>query len=208
MPRSSIEATQELARIIRKRRTRKPVLFSGVVSPRIVLQLIDDARHAPNHHRTEPARFYLLDSERIKKVGYLFGQIVSGFGKLPGYLEKAERKVREWGDAPGLLIITSLTNRSSLLAQKNPLVIDEDYATVCCITQNLLLLFEAAGISAKWSTGPVWKHPDFAPTVGLQDPENERVVALLFYGLSDEELSPRSLSPLSHQLIDHTNTQK
>ena len=190
-----MEAMQELTKIIRDRRTRKPIHFRAPVEPSIIVRLLEDARHAPNHHRTEPARFYLLDPERIKQVGNLFGEVVSGFGKLPELFDKADRKAREWGNAPGLLIVTSLTDRNSRLTQKNPRVIEEDCATVCCIVQNLLLLFESSGISAKWSTGPVWEHPNFATTVGLKNPKDERVVALLFYGLSDEQLSPRVLSP-------------
>ena len=200
-----MEAIQELNKIIRNRRTRKPIHFKASVEPSIIVRLLKDARHAPNHHRTEPARFYLLDPVRIKQVGNLFGEIVSGFGKFPELFDKAERKAREWGNAPGLLIVTSLSDRNSLLAKKNPTVIDEDYATVCCIVQNLLLLFESSGISSKWSTGPVWEHPNFATTVGLKNPKDERVVALIFYGLSDEQPTPRLLSPLNDHLTNHAD---
>ena len=38
-----------------------------IPDPQIIRESIELARHAPNHHRTEPARFYLLDSVRIQK---------------------------------------------------------------------------------------------------------------------------------------------
>lgn len=193
-----------LAKIIRKRRTQKPSHFKATPpGSSLISDLIDIARHAPNHHRTQPARFYLLNKERITKVGKLFGEIVAGDGSNSILEDKGKRKAKEWGNAPGLLIVSCLTDLSSELLQKKPEVKEEDYATCACICQNLLLLMEAEGISTKWSTGPVWKHPQFASTVGLHDPENERIVALLFYGFSDMVLPDRDLASLPEHLTTY-----
>ena len=193
-----------LAKLIRKRRTQKPSLFNATPpGSSLISDLIDIARHAPNHHRTQPARFYLLNKERITKVGKLFGEIVAGDGSNSILEDKGKRKAKEWGNAPGLLIVSCLTDLSSELLQKKPEVKEEDYATCACICQNLLLLMEAEGISTKWSTGPVWKHPQFASTVGLHDPENERIVALLFYGFSDMVLPDRDLVSLPEHLTTY-----
>ena len=195
-------STEYLKELITGRRTRKPALFSKRIPDReSIMQLIDTARHAPNHHCTEPARFYLLDSKTIESVGRLFGEVVAGDASDPVLVEKGERKKEEWGTAPGLLIVTCRTDRSSALVRKKPAIIDEDYATCSCICQNLSLLFEARGLACKWSTGPVWEHPRFAETIRMREPENERVVALLFYGYSEQELAPRPLTPLSEHLI-------
>lgn len=195
--------TETLSHLILERRTRKPKSFNGAPPSSQVTQLIDIARHAPNHHRTQPARFYLLDGERIKKVGQLFGDFLRGDGSSKVLIEKGNRKAIEWGQAPGLLIVTSQTDPHSDLVRLNPEVAEEDYATCCCICQNLLLLFEASGISAKWSTGPVWKHPDFASAIGLKSPETEKLVALLFYGFSTENITARPLQPLASHLVQY-----
>ena len=193
-----------LAKLIRKRRTQKPSHFKATPpGSSLISDLIDIARHAPNHHRTQPARFYLLNKERITKVGKLFGEIVAGDRSNSILEDKGKRKAKEWGNAPGLLIVSCLTDLSSELLQKKPEVKEEDYATCACICQNLLLLMEAEGISTKWSTGPVWKHPQFASTVGLHDPENERIVALLFYGFSDMVLPDRDLASLPEHLTTY-----
>ena len=195
-------SAEYLKELITRRRTRKPALFSKEVPDReSIIQLIDTARHAPNHHNTEPARFYLLDSKTIETVGQLFGEVVAGNGSDPVLVEKGERKKKEWGTAPGLLVVTCRTDRASVLVQKKPAIIEEDYATCSCICQNLSLLFEAEGLACKWSTGPVWEHPKFAETIRMREPENERVVALLFYGYSDQKLTARPLAPLSEHLI-------
>ena len=205
MPADSNLLTKELTSIIRSRRTVKPSFYHGAPDPAQVRELIDSARHAPNHHRTEPARFYLLDSERIKKVGQLFGEVILQDSSDDHSIKKAEKKTKEWGMAPGLLVVTCYSDPASDLAQKHPEVFDEDYATVSCICQNLLLLFESSSISAKWSTGPVWKHPQFASTIGIKHPDIEKVVALIFYGFSQKTTEPRMLSSLEEHLIDHTS---
>ena len=83
-------------------------------------------------------------------------------------------------------------------------MIEEDYATCCCICQNLLLLLENNGIATKWSTGPVWEHVKFAETIGLASSENERVVGLIFFGYSEQKLPARTLIPLNDHLKDYT----
>ena len=195
----------DLVDAILGRRTIKPSTYSeNIPDPKMIRKLVDIARHAPNHHRTEPARFYLLDSDRIQKVGQLFGEIVAKDGSNPQLVERGKKKASEWGNAPGLLIITCHTDRNSELVQKKPEIIDEDYATCCCICQNLLLLFEKENIAAKWSTGPVWEHKDFARTIDLLSPPHERVVALLFYGYAEQKPRARILSHINKSLTDYS----
>ena len=195
----------EIRKLILRRRTSKPANFSDrIPTPVLIRELIEVARHAPNHHRTEPARFYLLDQERIEKVGQLFGEIVAGDGSDSNLVERGEKRAREWGASPGLLIVTCHTDLDSELARNKPTVIEENYATCSCICQNLLLLFESEGISAKWSTGPVFEHPDFTEAIGMQSPECEQVIALLFYGFSETEVPERTVLPLESHLRDFT----
>lgn len=191
--------------IILRRKTSKPANFSDrIPDPALIRELIEIARHAPNHHRTEPARFYLLDQERIEKIGQLFGEVVAGDESDPNLVERGKKKAREWGNSPGLLIVTCHTDLDSELARNKPTVIEENYATCSCICQNLLLLFESEGISAKWSTGPVSDHPEFIQTINMLSPDCESVVALLFYGYSETDLPERTYAPLDTHLRDFT----
>ena len=103
-----------------------------------------------------------------------------------------------------MLIVTQFTPRNSTLVQNKPEVIKEDYATCCCILQNLLLLLHNQGIGAKWSTGPVWDHPEFANTVGLHHGSpDEEVVGLIFYGRHEESETLRPLVPIENSLINY-----
>jgi nitroreductase len=202
---SGEKQTETLSHLILGRRTRKPKNFKDGPTPNQVKKLIDIARHAPNHHRTQPARFYLLDKDKIKHVARLFGEVVQGDKSSQALVERGKKKEQEWSMTPGLLIVTCHTDKDSELVRLNPDVIEEDYATCCCICQNILLLFEAEGISSKWSTGKVWEHPEFANCVGITKPSMERVVALLFYGYSDDKIPNRSLANISEHLRDYTS---
>ena len=197
------ESTRILAEIIKKRRTHKPSQFSKETpSTQLIKSLIEIARHAPNHHRTEPARFYLLNKEKILQVGRLFGETIAKGREDPILIEKGKRKTKEWGESPGLIIITCHTDTSSELVRKNPAVIEENYATCSCICQNLLLLLESESIASKWSTGPVWEHPMFNKVVGIKNSNYERVVGLIFYGYSTQKVTPRELQNIKNHLIE------
>ena len=92
------ESTRILSEIIKERRTRKPAKFlKNPPSKELIKSLINIARHAPNHHRTEPARFYLLNSEKIKQIGQLFGDTIAKDRQDPILIEKSKRKTKEWG---------------------------------------------------------------------------------------------------------------
>ena len=200
-----IVAHEDLERLISERRTSKPAWFEDQEPDHsAVRRAIEVARRAPNHHRTEPARFYLLDRLRIKEVGKLFGETLIGDDPDDAIREKATRKELEWGRSPGLLVVTCLTDRNSDLFLNKPEIAKEDYATCACICQNLSLLLHNLGIASKWSTGPVWKHPRFAEVVGLFAGEpDEQVVALMFYGICRKAMPNRAFSDLDEHLKDY-----
>ncbi len=203
-PEGRIVPQQDLESLIATRRTSKPATFEGPEPDRsIVRDCIEVARKAPNHHRTEPAYFYLLNRRQIQGLAKLNASRVAGSAPTEGNLAKAERKLKEWGATPGLLVVTCHTDPESTLARTKPTLFEEDYAAVCCMTQNLLLLLHNLGIATKWSTAPVWEHSDFAEIVGLKHGEpTERVVALLFYGCSDDLPKERQFRPLDEILTD------
>tara|TARA_Y100001934_G_C12363807_1_gene782265 strand:+ start:512 stop:1147 length:636 start_codon:yes stop_codon:yes gene_type:complete len=194
----------DLESLIATRRTSKPATFEGPEPDRsLIRNCIEVARKAPNHHRTEPAYFYLLNRRQIQELAELNAARVADSPSPKANLEKAERKLKEWGQTPGLLIVTCHTDPGSTLARSKPALFEEDYAAVCCMTQNLLLLLHNLGIATKWSTAPIWKHSDFARIIGLKHGEpSERVVALLFYGWSQDFPKTRQFRPLDEILID------
>jgi len=107
-----------IADLIKTRRTRKPTTYTSPVPTSLVTSLIETARHAPNHHRTEPARFYLLNRVKMVRLAKLFGETIRGDKTIPALVEKAKKKEQEWKSATGLLAVTSYSDQESILVQK------------------------------------------------------------------------------------------
>mgnify|MGYP002622786336 CR=1 FL=1 len=160
---------QMLAERIRARRTTK-LFLKQRVPRRLVLDAIEVARWAPNHHLTQPWHFYLFGPQTITKTIELLHTIVA---ENKGE-EVAEFKAESARAIPGWLLVTC--RRSD-----NPLTEREDYAACCCAVQNLALYLSEAGVASKWTTGLITRDERFFELLGI-DPASEFVVGLIWYG--------------------------
>lgn len=162
-------AAATLSTILLSRRTIHD--FTPQKPPReTVLAALETARWAPNHHRTEPWRFYLLGSAAIARVIELNTELVtakSGAGA-------AQKKRERWLAMPGWLVVTCARSDDAQVER-------EDYAACCCALHNFALSMWAAGLGTKWSTGKVVRDPRFLPALGA-DATREFTVGLVWYG--------------------------
>ena len=134
------------------------------------MDAIEVARWAPNHHLTEPWHFYVLGDDAIRKSIELTRIVVT------------ERKGKEIGDfkakdaatRPGWLLVTCKRSDDELTQQ-------EDYASVSCAIQNLMLYLSEAGVATKWATGPITRDSRYYEALGI-DEGNEFIVGLIWYG--------------------------
>jgi nitroreductase len=158
-----------LAERIRSRRSTN-MFLKQEVSKDLVLEAIELARWAPNHHLTEPWHFYLLGDKKKAASVELIRAIVT------------ENKTQEMGDhkaksaaaIPGWLVVTCGKSDDELLAR-------EDYAACCCAVQNILLYLSEGGVASKWTTGLITRDQRFFDLLGI-DADAEYVVALIWYG--------------------------
>jgi len=163
------EPSAAVADCIRSRRTVHQFLTEAVPQA-VVLEAIEHARWAPNHHLTEPWRFDLLGPESIAAVLRLARAILTEQqGERP-----AEAKVARWSNIPGWLFV-------SYLRDADPLRDRENYAATCCAMQNLQLSLWSRGLGVKWTTGPVTRDPRLFDLLGL-DPDARGSVGLFWYG--------------------------
>jgi len=179
---------QTIADVIRGRRTIN--FFKPELPPReLVLEGLELARWAPNHHLTEPWRFYLLSDAVKHEIVELNARMVT---EAKG--EKAGRVKRErWRRIPGWLVVTC-TRSADELRQK------EDYAACCCAVHNLSLYLWSRGIGMKWTTGDVTRSEAFYDLIWV-DPVVEEVVGMFWYGYPDEvPVSVRK--PVSEILVE------
>ena len=161
---------QVIAERIRSRRTTNQFLKQKV-SRRLVLDAIEVARWAPNHHLTEPWHFYLLGEETVANCVQLIGDLIretKNDNDLAAFKEQSARAI------PGWLLVTCKKSDDDLLQR-------EDYASCCCAIQNLMLYLSEAGVACKWTTGLITRDQRLFETLGI-DADDEFVVGLIWYG--------------------------
>lgn len=160
---------REIEELIKGRRTINLYLQTPVPEA-LVRNAVEAATWAPNHHVTEPWRFYLLGPETIERCLDLCSDIVRD---KKG--DKAARLKREsWAEKPGWLVVTCQRSDDELRQQ-------EDYAACSAAVQNLSLYLWQADVGTKWTTGAITRDPRFADIIGF-DPDEAFVVGLVWYG--------------------------
>ena len=158
-----------VASILRTRRTVHDFCATPIPDELIVAG-IDLARWAPNHHRTEPWRFYLLGPQAQREICQLNADLVrAAKGDRP-----AEIKFKRWSAMPGWLVLSCL--RSDDVERER-----EDYAACCCAVHILMTYLWSYGIGMKWTTGEVVRQDAFYAAAGI-DVQAEFVVGMFWYG--------------------------
>lgn len=159
---------REFGEVLRGRRTINLFLQTRIPDE-LIRDAIETATWAPNHHVTEPWRFYVLGPESIEKCLDLCRDIVTA-KKGP---EAAAFKRESWSEKPGWLVVTCRCSDDALRER-------EDYAACSAAVQNLMLYLWQADIGSKWTTGDITRDPRFADIIGFD--EQEFVVGLIWYG--------------------------
>lgn len=174
---SPLPTAEQAAELLRSRRTVSR--FLPELPPRELLQqAVEVARWAPNHHMTQPWRFYLLGQQSKQAIVDLNVELVmEKKGEAAG-----EAKRRRWQAIPGWLVVTCVRSDDSLQAHEN-------YAACCCAVQNLMLYLWSHGIGCKWTTGEITRNLRLYTLLDI-DAQAEQVVSLLWYGYPDH--NPRT----------------
>lgn len=193
---AQVEKTTILSDIITTRRTVPPTsLRPEPVTKDIVSAAIETARWAPNHHLTEPWRFYLLDKPRQEQLGNIWQDVQLRQGAAP---ERAKKKADAWRGAPGVMVM--LCESATHATEVTRL---EDYAACSAAAQNFLLALWSAGVSSKWSSAPVWQHEGFAPLLARAQPVDLLAyVGVFFYGYAGHLPTGRRKRGLAEVLTD------
>jgi nitroreductase len=158
-----------LADLAAARRTHKA--FGSEPVPRETLvELLEVARLAPNHHLTQPWRFRVLGPETLARIKDCAG---------PSEAAKLDR-------APTLVLATA--------ALSGEVVQDEE--DVCATAAAIMLVLLAAterGLASYWRTPGVFRTARGREVAGV--PAGERVLGLLHFGAPDREPAPRERLP-------------
>ena len=147
---------EALADLIRSRRTHKS-FGPDPISTELVDELLELARWAPNHHRTNPWRFRLVGPETLARLKEAAG---------PAEAAKLER-------AQTLVLASCLL--SGDLQQD-----EEDICATACAIYIVLLAAHARGLAGYWRTPRVLRTKAGRNAVGL--PDGERFLGLIHLG--------------------------
>ena len=188
-PSFETQALREFGEVLTGRRTINLYLQTPV--PRqLVMDAIEAATWAPNHHVTEPWRFFLMGPDTIARTLDLIRAIVTAT-KGP---ELGDFKAKSWAEKPGWLTVTCRRSDDDLRER-------EDYAACSVAVQNFMLYLWKAGVGSKWTTGPITRDKRFFDILGV-DPEREFVVGMIWFGFPKvtPEQSRKSLSEVVEEL--------
>jgi nitroreductase len=159
---------------IRTRRTLK-AFTTQPVDEAVVRELLALAVLAPNHHGTEPWRFWVVGPETLAKLS-----------------EKT-------GDTKLLRSQTAIV--VGVLRNEDPAEAEEDFAAVACALENLMLAARARGLASFWRTPGVLDRRSFAKTVGI--PDTVRPIGVVHLGFPGEpfpETPERTAEPFTRWL--------
>ncbi len=170
-PAPSFESQElrEFGEVLRGRRTINLYLQTSVPD-KLVRDAIETATWAPNHHVTEPWRFYLLGKKSIAACVQLVREITTAKKDA----KAGDFKAKSWSEKPGWLVVTCRNSDDALMQQ-------EDLAACAAGVQNFMLYLWKAGVGSKWTTGDITRDVRFNEIAGI-DVDAESVVGLIWYG--------------------------
>ena len=155
---------------IRTRRTHKAFGPEPLTRAEI-LELLDLARWAPNHHLTAPWRFRVVGAETLALLKQAAG---------PEGATKLER-------APTLIVV-------SCVLGDDPVQGEEDLHATAVASYIVLLSAHARGYAGYWRTPGLLRSLAGREAVGL--PDGERFVGLLHLGQPRQEKEPPERPPV------------
>lgn len=152
---------------------------------------------APNHHRTEPWRFFVLKGEGRRRLGAVLADIA-----LDGAQEATSEVAREVRDramakafrAPVIITVAVVPSDSERVEWV------EEVAAGAAAAQNMLLAAHALGYGAIWRTGQQAYHAKMKQLFGL--PETGQVVGFIYLGYPARAIeSPAHRAPVAEKTV-------
>lgn len=175
-----------VSQTIRSRRSAKRLLDTPVVRP-VIERLLEAATWAPNHHLTEPWRFWVISGAARERFGEAMaaGDLNTHRDATPEQRETMRTSaIAKAHRAPVIVAVAAVMAETN----KNP-DLEEISATAAAI-QNLLLQAEAEGLGAIWRTGRSAYEPEMAQFFGLT--ERDRILGFLYVGHPDPDAPARA----------------
>ena len=142
-----------------------------------IARILEAATHAPNHHNTQPWRFFVLAGQARAELGEIMAASLQArlqeeqHAKPKAMLEKERHKPLR---APVLLVAAA-----EYPHQEKVLEI-ENIEAVAAAVENMLLTAEELGLAAMWRTGDAAYDPHVKQWLGLVP--QDTIVGFIYLG--------------------------
>lgn len=139
--------------------------------------------HAPNHHDTQPWRFFVLTDGARKDFGeVLVGALKRRLGEpAPENLEGLALAERAKPMRSPVIIVVGVASE-----ERDPMTRREDFQAASAGLQNMLLAAESLGLAAIWRTGEGILDAGVKAHFGLSS--EDEIAGVLYLGYPDETL--------------------
>jgi nitroreductase len=155
--------------------------------------LLDAAVLAPNHHLTQPWRFYVLGPVARRAYGEALGSRKARKVDDPEAARLVREKVAAEHEALPAMIVVAMRQ------DEDPEARQEDYAAVMMGVQNLSLAALELGLGTHIKTGGVMDDPAARAAVGVAG--DERIVAVVNVGEPAGVPPPKERAPASSHTV-------
>lgn len=181
----------QLAAVIRSRRTSMLVDQDAPVPAAVVRELCELATWAPNHKRTWPWRFALFTGEGRRRLGetMVADMVDADFGDAGKRLKTAGKYLR----TPATLVVGCAPHDNEMLHVENR-------DAVAAGIQNLLLGATSMGLASFWSTPALTDAPRVLELCGF-DPV-DRIVGIVYLGWADRSFEIPERPPVELTVVD------
>lgn len=180
----------DLATLVRGRRTHMLVDRERVIPPDVIEQLCELATWAPCHKHTWPWKFASVTGDARGRLGEAFvaDMVAIDFGDEA----KREKTRTKYFRAPNVLVV-------SCASHPKPSLHDENRDTVAAAIQNLLLGASALGLASFWATPPVMDGPTALSLCGFAP--DDRIIGVVSLGYPTGTVeTPQRPTPEVHHL--------
>jgi nitroreductase len=180
----------DLADLMRSRRTSMLVDRGRAVPTDLVEQLCELAQWAPNHKRTWPWRFALITGDALHRLGDTVADAMEANGDPADKVLKARTKYTR---TPAHLIIGTAEGDSTLRTAENR-------DAVAAGIQNLMLGATAVGLNTYWGSCPKGANDAVASFAGFEP--GTHVTALIYLGWQAGSVEAPTRPPVALTRID------
>jgi len=172
-------SADDIERIIHSRISAMTIDKDKPVAVDIIERLLLAAQAAPNHRKTRPLRVAVLQGDARLRFGEAVADTMQHNGDDQVKVDKTRTK---YGRAPVVLVVASAEGASELETEENR------YAVAAGI-QNMLLLIEALGMTALWSTPA--KRTNHTMVEFCQFDDTAHVAGIIYLGWGTREAVPK-----------------